>query len=836
MAAVLAAVFAISCAWAGTQSAQAALSVTYVSNLSRDAFEPTDGITSFTSAINNLYIGNISISSGGGSYEFKTTTSGTSGVKYLCWKTKVTSTGKKTPGAVTLTCKESAKTVDGKKLNMQMTLSPATYISASTSWAKSNILSILKIYYNTSSGKVSSMALETNPYASFSSSKANTDNQVIAATRTTTTLSFSNQDGSSYNPSDRCAYYRFDDLDTGTNGYSSSGTFGSSFTSFTNIGDGTNYNEGVELLTNVQKVYVQSTNYLNHSTGLSTWTAKQAGDGESDNSPTNAIVVRTRAEGFSFTWQGSGRIGTSILGVGNEAQYRLVIKKASSDSTYTRSRAGAVYGVYSDAACKNLLYSATCAADGTAYVLEDGRALDYDTTYYLKETTAASGYALDTTVYPFDRKNTYSYTSKNSNTYDDMTISVADDPLRMPFSFTKTDSTGGALAGATFSLVQTEGGTISKSVTSTAAGLVDFGNLNQGTYTLTETAAPQGYEASSGSWTVVVDGQAKTVAVTANDGAPAFTGSQTAGWKLANSPTAVPFSFVKVDAADASKVLSGAVFNLKGVSGTAEAKTVDKTVTSTAAGLVDFGELYHGGYTLTETVAPYGYVKAEGSWTVTVDADAGTVTVAATGGAPAFTGTYAGGDLSLANEKSPTLPFSFTKTGEDGATPLADATFELYACGDTSHTSASDHSWTATNDASCCWDVDDPVAVVTTGADGLADFGGLPDGQYMLVETVAPSGYRLPHGQWLVAADLSTTTVSIEAHAAKDASGNVTGDLPPAFKKDATTGAYSLPNYKEWVMPLAGGTGPIALTAAGAALIAAALSWLLLARRKKRAV
>ena len=37
-------------------------------------------------------------------------------------------------------------------------------------------------------------------------------------------------------------------------------------------------------------------------------------------------------------------------------------------------------------------------------------------------------------------------------------------------------------------------------------------------------------------------------------------------------------------------------------------------------------------------------------------------------------------------------------------------------------------------------------------------------------------------------------------------------------------------------MPLAGGTGPIALTAAGAALIAAALAWLFLTRRKKRAV
>ena len=833
VAVVLAVVLAVSCAWTGTQGAQAYSAPTTWDDLSTTGYRPTDGITSFTSAYNNLTIDNVSITSGSDAWELK---DAGSGAKMLCWKTKVTSTGKKSLKALTIRCKNSVKTVDGQMLNVDLVLTPTAYISANASgWNKNDILEIALFRYNTSSKKVTYIGFESYLLTAISASGITKEGKGVPSVRITTQVKMLNQDGTTYNPTNRCAYYRFDDLDGYTRGWNSTGsTYKYSYTDYTNIGDGTGYNEGVQFKSGVQSINVQKTNYLTISDSYSKYVAKQLGDNDSKNEPTNAVAVKANASGFSFVWQGV-YCGTGILGVGNYVQYRLVVKKSSSDSTYTRSRAGAVYGVYSDAACKSLLYSATCDEDGTAYVLEDGRALVYDTTYYLKEITAAPGYALDTSVYPFDAVNIYSYVTKGANTYDDLTVSVADDPLRMPFSFTKTDSVDGALAGVTFSLVQTEGGTISKSVTSTAAGLVDFGNLNQGTYTLTETAAPQGYEASSGSWTVVVDGEAKTVTVTANDGAPAFTGSQTAGWKLANAPATVPFSFAKVDATDASKVLSGAVFNLKGVSGTVEAKAVDKTVTSTAAGLVDFGELYHGGYTLTETVAPYGYVKAEGSWTVTVDADAGTVTVAATGGAPAFSGTYAGGDLSLANEKSPTLPFSFTKTGEDGATPLANATFELYACGDTSHTSASDHSWTATNDASCCWDVDDPVAVVTTGADGLADFGELPDGQYMLVETVAPSGYRLPHGQWLVAADLSTTTVSIEAHAAKDASGNVTGDLPPAFKKDAETGAYSVANYKKWTLPLAGGTGIIAFTAAGAALVAAALVWLLLARRKKRA-
>lgn len=74
--------------------------------------------------------------------------------------------------------------------------------------------------------------------------------------------------------------------------------------------------------------------------------------------------------------------------------------------------------------------------------------------------------------------------------------------------------------------------------------------------------------------------------------------------------------------------------------------------------------------------------------------------------------------------------------------------------------------------------------------------------------------------------------MTIAAHAEKDASGNIVGDLPPAFKKDTETGAYSVANYKEWVMPLAGGTGTIAFTAAGAALVAAACAWYLVGRRR----
>ncbi len=469
-------------------------------------------------------------------------------------------------------------------------------------------------------------------------------------------------------------------------------------------------------------------------------------------------------------------------------------------------------------------------------------------TYTLTETSAASGYArlagswtvtvtasADTVVPPtWSASVSTASGSVNFSGTGVGSYKLANYPT-VPFSFTKTDSAGGALAGAAFTLKNGE--TTVGTATSGTDGKVDFGNLEAGTYTLTENSAPGGYAASGGPWTVTVTSTSsgKNVVVTPAGGDAGFNGSYTEGFKLANTPKTAPFSFTKVDAESAATVLAGAIFNLKGVSGVAEAVAVDKNATSAAAGLVDFGQLYHGSYTLTETAAPRGYVKAENTWTVAVDADAGVVTVTPDGdGAADFDGEYASG-YKLANEKSPTVSFSFTKTGEDASTALAGATFALYACADLAHTSAADHSWTASNDAGCCWDVDAPLATVTTQADGKADFGELETGQYMLVETAAPAGYRLPHGQWLVAADSATQTVEIVAHAQKDASGSVVGDLPPAFKKDAATGAYSVANYKEWVMPLAGGTGTIAFTAAGAALVAAAFAWALLFRRRGKA-
>ncbi len=348
-----------------------------------------------------------------------------------------------------------------------------------------------------------------------------------------------------------------------------------------------------------------------------------------------------------------------------------------------------------------------------------------------------------------------------SNISANHTVSVVYEPITVPFSFTKTNTAGTGLSGAVFVLKQ--GSTTVKTVTSGSDGKVDLGGLEAGTYTLTESTAPAGYVASGGSWTVTVNAVSSTVSVAAGSGATAFSGSYTAGYKLANAGKTVPFSFTKTNTAGTA--LSGAVFVLK------QGSTTVKTVTSTSAGKVDFGSLGAGTYTLTESSAPAGYVASGGSWTVTVNAVNSTVSVAAASGATAFSGTY--GSYKLANAEKK-LPFSFTKTDDAGAA-LAGAVFVLKNGSTT-------------------------VGTVTSASDGTVDFGDLGAGTYTLTETSAPAGYTAAGGSWTVTVNAVNSTVSIAkgSGATTDFSGtyaagyklaNALKPLPFSFTKtDADTG------------------------------------------------
>lgn len=636
-------------------------------DLSLEKFKPQDGICAFNTPYNNLKINNVSISGGAASWEFKTVTpeSGKNAYAYLCWKTKLTSVGKKVPGAVTLTCKNSCKAFDGQLLDMKLTLTPTAYISASSSWGKSGILPILMIAYNKSTKAVKYFQCTALVASSFSSTAMVGDTYSSTALRTRFDVRLTKQDGSAYSPSGRCAYFTFNDFDVSTQGYVD-GAHKSSYTDFSGIGDGKGYNEGVQFLSGVKSINMQKKSYLTVSDSYSKYVAGEAPSGtDRSNNPADSVTVKTDTSGFSFIWQGSGKgIGTNILQRGLCTQYKLVVKKTSSDVSFACSRAGAVYGVYSDKACTKLLYSATCDESGTAYVLADGQALVYDTTYYLKETKAPPGYALDTSIYPFDVVNTYPYVSYGTSTYvgngtyEDITVNVADDPLRYKVATS----------------------VVNGSIDPTATG------LNWGSDKTVGYAPKDGYTLKS----VTVDGT--EVSIEDFPASYAFTDIRADHTvDVVYEPAPVPFSFTKVDATTDAP-LAGASFKLYACRDASHACTAEHSETATgeteccwdmevplaeatsgADGIVDLGELETGEYMLVETAAPDGYQLPYGQWLVGCDAAARSISMTARGdpAPPAFKRDAGTGVYSLLNYRAMVLPLAGAGFTADGLTLVA---------------------------------------------------------------------------------------------------------------------------------------------------------------------
>lgn len=84
-------------------------------------------------------------------------------------------------------------------------------------------------------------------------------------------------------------------------------------------------------------------------------------------------------------------------------------------------------------------------------------------------------------------------------------VNVENVPLA-DLTLTKVDSKGNGISGAKFKLVNDNGGETYPITTSDAKGNVTFNNLKEGTYTLTEAVAPDGYVASKEAYKVKVTG------------------------------------------------------------------------------------------------------------------------------------------------------------------------------------------------------------------------------------------------------------------------------------------------------------------------------------------
>ena len=247
-------------------------------------------------------------------------------------------------------------------------------------------------------------------------------------------------------------------------------------------------------------------------------------------------------------------------------------------------------------------------------------------------------------------------------------------------------ATGRRLSGAVFELRQ-DGAAVA-SGTSDADGLLTFGNLSPGTYSLVETVAPAGYAAMTASHTVVVAGDGSITV----DGFPGSTVS------LANTPIERDVTFAKTSSSTGAP-LAGAVFQLR------QGASVIGTATSDATGAVRFSKVPVGTYTMVETAVPAGYQLSSAVRTVVVSAS-GDVTV---DGEP-----LAG----LVITNAPLGRFTITKTSTSGA-PLSGGVFTL------------------TEDGAPL-----PAAIATSNAAGNALFKDIVPGAYRLAEITAPAGHR----------------------------------------------------------------------------------------------
>jgi|GEM_PF-1969964 len=232
----------------------------------------------------------------------------------------------------------------------------------------------------------------------------------------------------------------------------------------------------------------------------------------------------------TVTDNGTGSIvstKTSSVSVTNkytEATAKIYLKKVG-ESTTTAVK-GAVFTVYSDAACSKAVTKLTTGTDGTASYTISG--LTNGTyTYYLKETSAPAGYKVDsTTIYravitvsgdtatvKYYKGSTGTTAATTTETSTIEYLQASDEEIAVSLKLTKYDSTGStksALAGAGFTIYSDAACTkaVSTATTGTDGTLTFTGLAAATTYYIVETTIPNGYSpVTTSSSTTLSDGR-----------------------------------------------------------------------------------------------------------------------------------------------------------------------------------------------------------------------------------------------------------------------------------------------------------------------------------------
>ena len=386
--------------------------------------------------------------------------------------------------------------------------------------------------------------------------------------------------------------------------------------------------------------------------------------------------------GSAFVADTSANPLNQIKNTKTTAELQITKVDAASATTLVQ---GAVFGLYKDAQCTDLVETKTTGTDGKAVFtgLELGR------TYYYREEIAPTGYVLDSTVKSITIGTgtetavvTKEVTVENTKQNGSLRVKKVDDSVPANpiagIEFKLKDSTG---------YVQKDGADYT--VTTDENGEAIFENLPYGSYTLEEVAGsvPAKYTPSTEISVKIDSNIAKDVTVV-------------------NAVKNFKLQVVKVDKDNTTKKLSGATFTLYSSTGV---KLAEKE--TGADGTIEFDNLAYDGYYITEMKAPDGY-NSIGSIAFSADK---------------FSVVQSGTDWSSAWDSS-TNTFTITvkdtkqkgrivlkKTETNGTTPLAGAEFTLYKNGL-------------------------EVATATSIADGSVTFTDLAYGTYTVQETQAPTG------------------------------------------------------------------------------------------------
>lgn len=376
--------------------------------------------------------------------------------------------------------------------------------------------------------------------------------------------------------------------------------------------------------------------------------------------------------------------------VTNTKQGNLIIKKV--DSADNKPLQGAVFKLYdvNDTTFATSLYTSSATDENGIATFAN---VKYDE-YVLKETTAPKGYVVKTSN---DAINVTINASSQEITVENELINQAVKLIKMD-----ADKSGIKLAGAVFTLHYSDGTRVEKDKDGNALpesfvtgenGEIAVNKLTPGNYYFVETESPIYYLQQ-------IEENSRTEEFTIKEGQTTFTNVE-----MKNTRGKGRIIIIKVDAADHDVLLEGVEFVL-----TNSDVSITKTVITDENGKIEVANLPYGTYTLTERKAHPDYVPKISPVEVLLNGNTDGIEI----------------ELTVENTKKD-HSVNLKKYNTNKSLLLQGAIFELKKETDGVYEVVSG--------------ID--VEKLTTDENGELNLRDLEAGKYQLIETKAPSGYRL---------------------------------------------------------------------------------------------